>query len=117
MIGIVTDESSIIESTTVHNSPLSLSLDRTIEHVHGPSDTWEALQWAAEALVLTYVIGLMRIAMAHTITRAQSPMLVSMGASLFVLIGAFGVGRHRLRALGSSECIICYYFMAWNAQE
>ena len=36
--------------------------------------------------MLTYVIGLMRIAMAHTITRAQSSMLVSMGANLFVLM-------------------------------
>ena len=42
-------------------SSLSLSLDRSIEHVHGPSDTWEALQWAAETLVLTYVIGLSEV--------------------------------------------------------
>ena len=38
-----------------------------------------------------------------------------MGENLFVLIGVFGVGQHRLRSLGLSEYTI-RYFLAWNAQ-
>ena len=79
-------------------------------------DDWASARWGAETLALFYLIAMMQIAMAHTISSVQLNTLLTVGADLFVLLGKFGVGRHRLRSLGYSEFVLCY-FLAWNARD
>ena len=79
-------------------------------------DDWATARWGAETLAIFYLITMMQIAMKHTISEGELETLLQVGASMFCLLGKFGVGRHRLRSLGLSEFVLCY-FMAWNARD
>ena len=79
-------------------------------------NNWAMAQWGAETLALLHLTVMMRILMAHTITEVHTSTLLVVGANLFILLGKFNVGAHRLKSLGISEHILCY-FMIWNLHD
>ena len=95
---------------------LSQNIRKIDDIVGPPKDDWASACYAAGTLYVLMIVYMMSICMSGRLTRAKLSGLVITGASLFVLIGKFQVGRHRQRQLGLSEHILCY-FMPWNLAD